>query len=159
MNLLNRALNEDSNQSAHLRILIRVFVVRIKKVGILCYPKRAQWRFWSDCANAQSDLNLRWAHMSEGTFSDDEVRIFIVGNTNHKCLVFVEDFVSFDQGSSCLVSELSVIEWIYCPFDITRKDVFAWRFILNENVLFWLTTSYQKSFVFSVSVFRSQIYN
>ena len=23
-----------------------------------------QWRFWSDCANAQTDLNLRWAHMS-----------------------------------------------------------------------------------------------
>ena len=26
--------------------------------------------FRSDCANAQADLNLRWAYMSEGTFSD-----------------------------------------------------------------------------------------
>ena len=45
----------------------------------------------------------------------------------------------------------------YYPFDITRKDVFAWRFILNENILFWLTISYQKQFVFSISVFCSQI--
>ena len=47
---------------------------------------------------------------------------------------------------------------IYCPFDISRKDVFfACRFILNENILFWLTIPNQKPFVFSVSVFCSQI--
>ena len=34
----------------------------------LAIQKCAQRRFRSDCANAQSDLNLRWAHMSEGTF-------------------------------------------------------------------------------------------
>ena len=60
--------NEDSNQPAHPRCLIRVFVVRMKKLCILAYPKCGQWRFWSDCANAQADLNLRWPHMSEGTF-------------------------------------------------------------------------------------------
>ena len=27
-----------------------------------------QRRLWSDCADAQSDQSLRWAHMSEGTF-------------------------------------------------------------------------------------------
>ena len=37
-----------------------------------------------------------------------------------------------------------------------RKTFFAWRFILNENILFWLTISYQKPFVFSVSVFCSR---
>ena len=37
------------------------------------------------------------------------------------------------------------------------KTFFAWRFILNENILLWLTISYQKPFVFSVSVFCSQI--
>ena len=46
----------------------------------------------------------------------------------------------------------------YCPFDISRKDVFAWRFILNENILFWLTISCQKPFVFYVSVFCSQVF-
>ena len=48
---------------------------------------------------------------------------------------------------------------MYCPFDVTQKDgfFFAWHFILNGNILFWLTISYQKPFVFSVSVFCSQI--
>ena len=39
-----------------------------------------------------------------------------------------------------------------------RKTFFAWRFILNENVMFWLNISYQKPFVFSVSEFYSQIF-
>ena len=38
------------------------------------------------------------------------------------------------------------------------KTFFAWRFILNENILFLLTISYQKPFVFSVSVFCSHIF-
>ena len=37
------------------------------------------------------------------------------------------------------------------------KTFFAWCFILNENILFWLTIPYQKPFVFSVSVFCSQL--
>ena len=28
-----------------------------------------QRRLWSDCTDAQADLSLCWAHMSEGTFS------------------------------------------------------------------------------------------
>ena len=44
----------------------------------------------------------------------------------------------------------------YCPFYITWKEVFAWHFILHESILFWRTISYQKPFVFSVSVFCSQ---
>ena len=50
---------------------------------ILGYPKCAQWRFWSDCANAQADLNLRWAHMSEGTFSGVEVPLFFSTTQGH----------------------------------------------------------------------------
>ena len=44
----------------------------MKKLCILGYPKSkcTQWRFQSACA----DLNLRWAHMSEGTFSDVEAQ-------------------------------------------------------------------------------------
>ena len=59
--LLTYSPNEDSNQPARLRSLIRVFVVRMKKLGTLGHPKCAQRRFWSDCANAQADLNLRCA--------------------------------------------------------------------------------------------------
>ena len=31
---------------------------------VLSYPKNGQRRLWSDWANAQADLNLRWAHIS-----------------------------------------------------------------------------------------------
>ena len=47
-----------------------VFVPRVKKFCVLDYPKCGQWRFWSNCANAQSDLNLRCAHMYEDKCSD-----------------------------------------------------------------------------------------
>ena len=62
--LLPCAPNEEWDQPAHPRSQIRVFVGSMKKLCILGYPKCAQRRFWSDCANAQSDLNLRWAHIS-----------------------------------------------------------------------------------------------
>ena len=39
-----------------------VFVVHMNKRCSLGYPKCAQWRFWSDCANAQADLNLCLVH-------------------------------------------------------------------------------------------------
>ena len=42
----------------------------MKKLCMHAYPKCAQRRFRSDCANAQADLNLRYAHMSGGTFSN-----------------------------------------------------------------------------------------
>ena len=63
--LLTCAPNEDLNQYARPRSLIRVFVVRTRNFCIL-----------SDCANAQADLNLRWAHLSRGTFSDIAVRMY-----------------------------------------------------------------------------------
>ena len=56
------APSEDSDQSGHPPSLIRVFAVRMKKAWILSYPLSAQRRLWSDWADAQADLNLRWAH-------------------------------------------------------------------------------------------------
>ena len=56
--------SEDSDQPGHLPSLIRVFAVRMKKPRALSYPMSAQQRLWSDWADAQADLSLRWAHMS-----------------------------------------------------------------------------------------------
>ena len=39
-----------------------VFAVRMKKAWVLSYPLSAQWRLWSDWADAQADPSLRWAH-------------------------------------------------------------------------------------------------
>ena len=41
---------------------------------------------------------------------------------------------------------------------LLERRFFAWCFILNENFLFWLTISYQKPFVFPISMFCSQIF-
>ena len=38
------------------------FVVSMKKAWVLSYPLSAQWRLWSDWADAKADLSLRWAH-------------------------------------------------------------------------------------------------
>ena len=67
---LKCAPSKDSDQPAHSHSRIRVFVICRKNHCILGYPKCAQRRFWSGCANAQADLNLRWAHMYKGRFFD-----------------------------------------------------------------------------------------
>ena len=56
------APGKDSDQTGHLPSLIRVFAVRMKKAWVLSYPLSAQRRLWSDWADAQADLSLRWAH-------------------------------------------------------------------------------------------------
>ena len=64
----------DSNHPAYLHSLISIFPAHED----ILYPwlsKSTLWRFWSDRANAQSDLNLRWAHLSEGTFPSAAVDI------------------------------------------------------------------------------------
>ena len=66
---LTWAPNVDLDQPAHPRSLIRDFIVSMKRLCINGYPKCTQWRFWSDCANAPADLNLRRARMSEDMYS------------------------------------------------------------------------------------------
>ena len=86
--LLTCAPTEDLNQPTHPHSLIRVFAVRMRKLYILGYPKCAQWRFWSDCANVQSDQNLRWAHMFIGTFSDISARFCLGVLYSNVCQCF-----------------------------------------------------------------------
>ena len=56
------APSEDTDQPGHPPALIRVFAVRMKKSWVLSYLLSAQRRLWSDWADAQADLSLRWAH-------------------------------------------------------------------------------------------------
>ena len=56
------APSEESDQPGHPPSLIRVFAVPMKKPWALSYPLSAQRRLWSDWADAQTDLSLRWAH-------------------------------------------------------------------------------------------------
>ena len=58
------APSEDSDQPGHPPSLIRVFTGLMKNAWDLSYmyPLSAQRSFWSDWADAQADLSLRWAH-------------------------------------------------------------------------------------------------
>ena len=55
--------SEDSDQPGHPPSLTRVFAVRTKEAWVLSYPLSTQRRLWSDLADAQADLSLRWAHI------------------------------------------------------------------------------------------------
>ena len=48
--------------SLGIRPVWSVFAARMKKAWVLSYPLSAQRRRWSDWADAQADLSLRWAH-------------------------------------------------------------------------------------------------
>ena len=56
------AFSEDLDHPGHPPSLIRVFAVCMKKACVLSYPLTAQRRLWSDWADVQADLSLRWAH-------------------------------------------------------------------------------------------------
>ena len=57
------APSEDSDQHVHPRSLIRVFAgYPVGRQGSKVSSSR-QRRLRSDCADAQADLSLRWAHM------------------------------------------------------------------------------------------------
>ena len=67
-NKMTRTLSEDSDQPGHPPSLIRVFAVHMKKnVGSLASHK-AHSKDWSDWADAQADLSLRWVHKSFSWF-------------------------------------------------------------------------------------------
>ena len=72
------APSKDSDQPGHPPSLIRVFAVRLKKARILSYPLSAQRRLWSDWANAQADLSLRWAHMPFCWFCHNVAHLFSI---------------------------------------------------------------------------------
>ena len=61
-----------------------VFAVRMKKPWVPSYPLGAQRRLWSDWADAQADLSLRWAHMSVCRFCHEVARMFAIVDRSTK---------------------------------------------------------------------------
>ena len=82
----DRAPSKDSDQPGHLPSLIRIFAVRMKKAWVLSYPLRAQWRLWSDWADAQADLSLHWAHMSFCWFWHEAAHLQKNDRAKHKII-------------------------------------------------------------------------
>ena len=71
------APREDSDRPGHPASLIRVFAVSMKKAWVLSYPLTAQRRLWSDCADAQADQSLQWAHMPFCWFCHEAAQLYI----------------------------------------------------------------------------------
>ena len=123
--LLEYAPNEVSDQTAHSRSLIRVFVVRMKKLCILGYPKCAQGRFRSVCANAQADLNLRWAHISEDRFSEVTAHMW---PAKRKCL-------RTDAGSA-VSNEPAHLHSLMRTFAVLPNYYILWNILIDGHIGF-----------------------
>ena len=63
-NKMIRAPSEDSDQPGHPPSPNRVFAVCMKIHWVLSNPLSAQRKLWSDWADTQADLSLRWVQRS-----------------------------------------------------------------------------------------------
>ena len=91
----------------------------MKKAWVLSNQLSAQQRLWSDWADAQADLSLRWAHMPFCWFCHEVVQIYTcVLNTGHK---FKTQFPKVKTDSSKLTVMCSSYDLFPCQFH--RKDV------------------------------------
>ena len=66
--LRKSAPSEGSDQPAHSCNLIRLFPGCVLDSQEWKVSSCGQWRLWSDCADAQADLSLRLANISDSTF-------------------------------------------------------------------------------------------
>ena len=97
--------SKDSNQPRHPPSLIRVFAVCMKKPWVFSYPLSAQRRLWSDWADAQADLSLRWAHSHFVGFVMSRLiclSLFICSGLTSLSTIF-HDSVWMRQGAQCSV--------------------------------------------------------
>ena len=70
--------SEDSDQPGHLPSLIRAFAVCSMGSKGLSASSGGQQRLWSDWADAQADLSLRWAHMSFCRFCHEAAHLSLI---------------------------------------------------------------------------------
>ena len=80
MYLRTNTPSEYSDQPVHLQSLISILTQHILDSQGCKVSSCGRRRLWADCANAQADLSLRWAHVSECTFSH------IVAHTWSTCI-------------------------------------------------------------------------
>ena len=74
--------SEDSDQPVHPPSLIRVFAVRSVGSWGLKLSSCRQRKLWSDWADTQADLSLRWAHMPFCRFCHARLRSFFFYQVN-----------------------------------------------------------------------------
>ena len=69
--------NQQNDMCAQRRLRsARALAFHLKKAWVLSYPLSAQWRLWSDLADAQDDQSLCWAHRSLCWFCRAEAHLW-----------------------------------------------------------------------------------
>ena len=124
INKMPCAPSEDSDQHGHSPSLIIVFAVCRKKAWVLSYPLSAQRRLWSDWADAQADLSLRWAHTH---FVGFVISWLIL----EKCHPFWREPSIYWQGPKRYIWRKPAVGWR--PDPVKRREqypvkVMVWRF-------------------------------
>ena len=124
----------DKSNKMGVRAVWSVFAVRMMKAWVLSYPLSAQRRLWSDWADAQADLSLRWAHRHFVGFVMSRLTSYRV--TWHRMLLNVVTTTVFDARSCRDISTyrrpLNETVWTNvfhtltkvngsCSCDVTRK--------------------------------------
>ena len=127
MYLQKCANNEDSNHSAHPRW-------PHKENCILGYPKCAHWRLWSYCAFAKYYQNLRWAHMSAGTFHDVSVHVI-------SCCIICPIIINFKEWP--YLPEMSYFTTSYPPCSKMRTNPFTTLWCVKKLLDEWQMIQYR----------------
>ena len=159
-NMWKHTFWHEHHKPAHSCSRIRVYIVHMKKLCTLGYPKCTQWRFWSDCTNAQADLNLHWAHMTEGTLSDIAAFFYSTGNIPIRWILKMKLKITVDtdqkqqnviwSGSTMFTTWMHkhVVKWNCSNFRIRSTQgvlnitvTIADSFKTNQRLAFWVKFS------------------
>ena len=115
----------------------------------------AKWRFRSDCANAQSDQNLHWAH-----FGYSRMQSLFMWTT--KFWVWLSEGVGWFE-SSLSVHSRRYVFWpcrcfFYFPAGTQRWNnvdwMLIWRWINFESMLFQRCASWVTTYCYNIYVAR-----
>ena len=145
------APNKDWNKPSHPRSLLWVFVVRMKKRCILGYSKRAQWRFWSDWANVQADLNLSRANMPKGTFSDVACLV-LQGQVAQSVVSLTSSLRVFSL--TVLADSIYNILILFCWKNVSAKATHIFSAKKNQHICVSLDVNFNESLTSDVVSFE-----
>ena len=150
--------------SRHPPSQIRVFAVHMKKPWALSYLLSTQQRLWSDLADAQADMSLRWARRS---FFHVAAHTALPEQWFHQLQHFLSVFVP--HGCACVyhrhISELWILisvrlcvfrsitgcfSLLFLPFDVNSRVIIGQSVnqdIMSHLMRLWHFLSSVKSFV------------
>ena len=114
------------NIQLRLRTLLRIVAGRILDSSGYKVSSCGQRRLWSDCAEAQAELSLHWAHMRESTYSH-VAALLLINKVRKTCQPIYRAWVK-----SLAVNQLHVVFVYICYQFIT-----IYQFPLTVSIIPW----------------------